>query len=283
MVKHIELLNGNDKVVVDDQYSTPMLIYKGVITTSVDNTVKPADYIQYWIPMYWKGPWKGNVNIKDEENPFNVGFMSYDYSDEKLAEITSSLVVACRPIGGDYATSAQAIFYKNTDKNTGKVTYRLTVSAMSEIQNSTVEVCVYSFFELKPKKLGLTVKDANGRLIYDVMRPPMHFLGACVGTPDVWQDVAAVYNFTMPPNVDSRYAYLTSKSASPFFAAMKFQSSGINYAETVFKSVMSFPSPTQAKVVVRRANYVAGSSNAYAISLYFENMIYCPYPAGIYI
>lgn len=280
---YLKITNDNNNVIIDDSYNTPMLIYKGVIPTNIDNSFNVNTNIySYWVFEYWRPNWTGYIDIKYVKDPAELGFVSSSWGPPQLAEIEKSLIVGVKSLSGDIAVKGTAILIRRQEED-GTYAYILRVRTYSDVQNANVEIVVYSAWELKSKNLGFSIYNETGKLIYDVMRPPMHYIGSMYGNVNAANTIAATYDMGMPPNIDSRYCYLTCKSATPYYAAYRIHAGGVSWADTTYKAVLSFPSPSSARVQLVRVNTVAGNNSSYSRNLYFENLIYCPYPNGVYI
>jgi len=280
--KLLELLNDDGNVVIDEQFNVPMLIAKGTVRCSRDNklTAPPGySFFEYFARCAWYGS-----TILLEAPPSAFGNMYAGVTtDAGMTAINlqfmENFIVAARCVQGGYAWLAgAALGWRPSD---GKVV--LAISAQCELQNGDVEVVVYKSEGLKAERETLAIFDPEGKLRFDVRKPPMMFLGSLYGGVNVWQYEAARYEMDIPADIDPAHCFITAKSGAPFYSAYKIHSGGVTFGSTMFKSIMTFPVPGKLRVQLIRVNSVDGSSGAYGFGGYFENVIYCPYPSGVYI
>lgn len=288
MAKHLEIINENNNVIIDDQFKIPMLIWKGVIRCDVARPWINPDYYDYWIRMYSSGDWTGSTTIFDialEDAPFLSWFPfdnGNDFSPKKLKEISSQLFVAIRSVSGDMCKVGVGISRIKDPNDPNKERISFKVRGETIIQNDEIVVAVYSHYPLRPRNHSLTIYNEQGLLIYDALRPPLHFLGSMYGGVDASRNPAAVYNMPLPPEIDPIHVLMTGKSTLPYWAAYRIHSGGVSWADTQYKAVLSFPDSRNAQVTLWRVRGVNGNNSSYARNLFFENLIYCPYPMGNY-
>lgn len=285
MVKHIEITNDARRVIIDDQFSVPMLIAKATVrTTRLTDNPRPPGF--YRIPFFATLPWTGNIMIKrgkreafDIELPLISAAATLAEQREIMFKFSSSLIVAGRCADGDYATIPIAYFfyYADTDE------FALFLEAQHELQGGVTDVVVYAAGGIRPKRETLAVFNSDGKLLFDARMPPLMYIGSIYGQLEVWRTVAGTFTINLPPDVDKLHVYVTQRSGAPFYSAYNIHSGGVSYGQTTFKKIITFPVPGKVAVQYVRVNYVEGSNSAYGYGGCFENIIYCPYPEGAYI
>lgn len=285
VAKYAEITNQDNVVVIDDSNPIPMLIYKGVAHPTANNPMPKIAFdgseiiisdVRYYYVSWFN--WVEHVTIFETSDlnaiPFDI---SSDITDAQLMEIAESLLVACRCNNGGYGMKSTMSFTRVNG------VYKLVANIQCEVNTGEVEFCVYSTnASLKPHKgLRCCFFNQDGKMVFDFLKPPLHILGNCYGGVNATSDPAATYTFAVPDGIDSRYAYITTRSAIPWYGAYKIGSS-VSYACTNYKAILTFPNSSTAVVTLRRVSAVNGSNSATAINMFFENLIYCPYPLGKY-
>ncbi|ENX33530.1 hypothetical protein F889_02191 [Acinetobacter colistiniresistens] len=276
MAKHIELVNTNGNIIIDDQYTVPMLLWRGFVKATDYIRVDSSSLFSEIHRQYTLYDWSGRVRFHEGDDASGMPFDSSDYSLPANRERSASFIVAVRQKDGYACTGGAAA---GLDTATGKFFVQAYVYCEANVD---VEVCIYTPLKLRPSKHTVAVYNAAGDLIYDVMKPPLHFLGGLHGGVDARNNPAAQYNVNLPPNIESQHVFITSNSAMPFYAAYRITSNNIQFASTNYKAVMTFPSSSQAQVTLWRMSTVGGNNNSISTNTFFENLIYCPYPLGKY-
>lgn len=286
MAKFIELMNEANNVVIDDAYNVPMLLKRGVVSTVTSNYVPKYDpNNSEWFFNYARFDWLGQVIVQTwsvpEEIPYGANVNSSMTVDEiraRLEEVSYDMFVAVRSGVEGYGAIAKASF----DYVSSTQLFRLIIRCESELNGNSVGYALYTYTPLKPISPTVAVFAENGSLIYDVRRPPMIFLGSLYGNLNLKQDIAGIFNFTLPNGINPNDVYVTNKSGAPFYSAYKIHSGGVSFASTPFKTVLTFPAANMATATVRRVKSVSGSNGPTYYGGFFENLIYCPYPMGNY-
>jgi hypothetical protein len=103
------------------------------------------------------------------------------------------------------------------------------------------------------------------------------------GELNVWQYEAGRFEMAIPEGVLPEHCFITNMSGTPYYSAYRIHSGGVSWGETGFKSVMTFPTPSLLRVQVVRVQDFQGSNSAFGYGGYFENLVYCPYPYGLYL
>lgn len=284
MVKHLEIANELGNIVIDENYSVPMLLLKGRVkcSTKVTFANPPAGYTfryYYARSLAWSG------YVRYMEGPIE-SFGDLFAGATTLAEIRAVVtnfnegnIIAARCASGPYATIA----FGGLGYDSITLTAFFILSASCELQNGEVDIVVYKSRNNKPSPFGMIIQDGDGKVLFDVMKPPMTFLGSMYGGINVWNNEAGRFDLTLPEGTNPEHCYITNMSGTPYYSAYNIHSGGVSWGETAFKSVMSFPSANLLRVQVLRVNAVAGTNSAFGYGGYFENVVYCPYPSGLYL
>lgn len=280
MARYLEL--SNDKtVVIDDQYNVPMLISKGRLTTNTNNKLNPLPDHSEWRHNYSRFEFRGiHYYQVVNKNSLDLDGATTDAQIiARLAVLTERLITVVRCTNGSFANVAVADFSFNTvNKN-----IFINVTGESEANTAILEYAVYLTNGLNPTSETMAIFNESGKLLFDVRRPPMMTIGSLYGDLDVWSYEAGNFNFTIPSDVQFKDCYITSKSGAPFYSGLRFNSSGISAESTPFKTVMTNPTPTTINVKVVRVYNINATSNGYGYGGFFENLVFCPYPLGVYI
>ena len=283
VAKYAEFKNENNIVVIDDSTVVPMLIYKDSVSCGQLNPMKygigtdmaTSDVGFFWVTWF---NWKNAVTVLESSDSNVFPFKGMDsMSTAQLLELAESLIICAKPINGNFGVRV----YTTITKTNG--VYKWVIYVNSEIQNGVVEFCVFNTTAILKPSTGIQCAfyNSSGDLIYDFLKPPMHVLGNCYGGVNARNNPAAVYDITLPSGVDSSFVYLTTKSALPFISSFKINSGGVSQYLGFYKAVMYFNSPTALQVKLERIGDVRNNS-VDTLDMYFENVIYCPYPKGKY-
>lgn len=287
MVKHLEIMNELGNITVDENYSVPMLVMKGRITASnyIPPTTYPPGYVvrDRFVRDY---SWHGRYTLFSSSNLADFGDLfegiTIDDEDEIIAILTTynqDNIVVGRCVTGSYAIIPFGGL--SWDKYTKIMS--LYVGAYCELKDAKVDVAIYKTTNITPSSYGMVIQDGSGKILYDVMKPPMMFLGSMSGTLNVSQYEAGRFTMTIPDGISPDDCYITRMSGTPYYSAYNITANGVTWGDTPFKSVMSFPSPTTLQVSVVRLYAVAGSNSSFGYGGFFENVVYCPYPYGLYL
>lgn len=289
MAKHIEIMNAVGNIVVDENYSVPMLIMKGRITASQYRSppTVPEGYTirQYFIDSY---SWVGTHTFFTSGNLSDFGDIFKGLSAASNEEIilnrvryfNRDLIILGRCVSGGYAIIPYGGL--TWDQSTKKASF--SVSTSCELQNGIVDVAIYKYKNIKPSsQFGLVIQNASGEVLYDVMKPPMMFLGSMSGSLNVGQYEAGRFEINIPDGINPSDCFVTALSGTPYYSAYQIYSGGVSWADTGFKSVITFPTRNTLRVQVVRVKEVPGSNSAFGYGGFFENVVYCPYPYGLYL
>lgn len=288
VVKYIEIANEQSNVVIDEQYNVPMLLARVTVSTTVSTytpKIYPNQNDSEWMFNYAKFDWIGSVAVASWASAAEVPFeLEGDVSTlvlltEKLNSLALDMVTASRCLSGDYGVLSSVYAYH--DKVANKVELRL--SAECELRGGLVEVVVYAPSNVKPVNPTLAIFSETGKLVYDVRKPPMVYLGSVYGDLNLKWQIAGNFFYTIPVGIERKDVFMTSKAGAPYYSAYKIGAGGVSFASTPFKTVVSYPSATQINVQVIRVRNVSGTSGETFFGGFFENLIYCPYPPGLYI
>lgn len=280
VAKYLEL--SNDKtVVIDDQYNVPMLIAKGRVSVVSANKLKPIKDHSDWRHNYARYEYNGYTY--EQINSINsldmAGAVTATEIEARLAILTQRLIAVVRCVNGTYAAVVTADFsYNSTTKRVF-----LNVEGQSEFNGAVLEYAVYITNGLNPTSETLAIFNEAGKLLFDVRRPAMLTIGSLYGDLNVWNYEAGNFNITKPADIPFTDCFITSKSGAPFYSALRFHSGGITAESTPYKAVMTSPNSTTINVKVIRAINISASSNGYGYGGFFENLVYCPYPIGVYV
>lgn len=285
MVKHLEIKNDSGNVIIDENYQVPMLIAKGRFTTNTANrpvTYRPGYTNVYFYPNWT--PWSGRNELFRSTNPDDFGdiFKGADTYDEKLRrtnKFNQDLIIAYRVLNGEHAVIPRASL--NWDQYSDFGSFSVRADSMSE--GAEVEVIVYKMADVPASDIGMVIQNAEGDVLFDIMKPPMMVLDSVYGNLNVWNTEAGRFTINIPDGIAQEHCFITNRSGTPYYSAYKIHSGGVDWGETLFKTVMSFPNPNQILIRVVRNNSVSGSNNAFGYGGFFENVLYCPYPEGLYL
>ena len=280
VAKYLEL--SNDKtVVIDDQYNVPMLLVKGRLNVVNSNKLLPIKDHSEWRHNYARFDYIGTMynQINSICSLDMAGAVTDAEINARLALLTQRLITVVRCTNGAYAAVASSDFsYNPTTKRVF-----LNTSGESEVNGAILEYAVYITNGLNPNSETLAIFNEAGKMLFDVRRPAMLTIGSLYGELDVWNYEAGNFNLTKPADVPATDCYITSKSGAPFYSALRFHSGGITAESTPYKAVMTSPNSTTINVKVIRAINISASSNGYGYGGFFENLVYCPYPLGVYV
>lgn len=273
VAKYIEIINDNKIVVIDDTYLAPKLIARLTIDT---NFTRPED--QWAIPMYATWKTTGTHYIKETNTLRELGF-DYDDTSEAISEINSTLFVFARSLTGRGLKVTARVSKSGT---TGK--YVISIKLDSDILGDEAEVCLYSASpKLQPLPYGMAAYNEKGEMVFDALRGVLQNIGTIGGGVNVWQDPAAVYTIDVPTDIKKEDVFISFRSGMPYYSAYKISSGGVSYGDTNYEPIMDMTQ--KGKIIVRliRQRYVAGNNSSYGYGGYFENVICCTQPPGIYI
>lgn len=282
-------MNDHGNIVVDENYSVPQLLMKARVncnTYSPPPTIPPGYTIrEKYIDSY---RWRGFVQLFRSDNLADFGSIFEGLTidsppDDLVARIRNfnyGLIVVARCASGGYAITANANLGWDRYNKYGTI----SVSATCELQDALVDVAVYTTTDyIKATPFGMHIYNADGKLLFDLMRPPMMFIGSMRGELNVWQYEAGSFDLPLPDEVEQEHCYITRMSGTPYYSAYNIHSGGVSWGSTGFKSIMSFPTPTTLRVQVVRVSDFQGSNSAFGYGGFFENVVYCPYPYGLYL
>lgn len=269
MAKYLEIRNGNNKVIIDDSKRVAKFLYRGSFKGRSDQS------LSYFLTDGDNFAYNTSFMIHQNVSLASLGFSPGQSRDK----INGELMVFARSSGGK-AFRVKSYFTVSAADNS-KVT--LSVFLGTDTAGLDIEICLYTIADMVPCKMGSQAFNAQREIVFDSMRGYMQTVGAIYGSVNVRADPAATYTLNIPAGLDSKNLFISQRSALPFFSAYNIHSGGVRYGQTYFFPVMSFPNSTSLVVQLRRQNYVAGDNSTTSFAGFFENVIYCPYPSGVWI
>ena len=274
MVKYFEIRNDNVNVVIDDKFVTPKFLIKKQVFTS--STLKPAS--NYRTPT---NEWAYNYQQHILAFGPSLRALGFDYPDTEagLTEVRRRLMVFARNDNNEAFRALTFIRYDNTSAR-----YELGVSVVADTPNSPIQLCLYTTAKMTPSKLGMLVYNAQQELVFDALKGYLQHVGTLHGGVRVGAGVgvAATYTLALPATVNQQHLYISQRSSLPFYAAYRISSSGVSYASTHYRPVLSFPNATTLQVQLVAQRNVSGNNQSQSYSGFFENIIYCPYEHDVY-
>lgn len=274
MASYLEIKNANGRIVIDDMYASPKFCYRSIVNIPL-SPKKPSGYLG---PMH---KYFGRFEIFSFSKPSDLGFdmppgLDND-SDDAVIYIRKNLLLFVR---SDSNTAVRVSIYIENSPDGGLVLYGYINAG---IQYPVVEYCIYTRSKMLPCKYGAQSFNEKGELIYDAMRGYLSHIGTMNGGVNISKNPAATYIFELQGDLDSRNLFVSQNSTLPYYAAYNIHSGGVDYASTFFYPVMSLPDSKTLKVDLVKQFQVNGSNSASSFSEYFESVIYCPYPNGVWI
>lgn len=274
MASYIEVRNANNAVVIDDQFSIAKFLYRDSVSTRSTQSSQSAS----------DGPKYKYVNFAPLirfNKPSDLGFIMPDGLDntspEALAYLKREIMVFARcNVTTAFMAKVEVMLSSNGD---GVV--RFDVKA--DLPDTPIEICLYTTAPMIPCKYGAQAFNAKGELVFDAMRGYLSHVGTMSGGVDISKYIAATYTFEVQGDLDPKNLFISFNSTIPYYSAYNIHSGGVSYGSTLFPPVMSFPSPNTLRVDLVKQNEVSGDNNKNSFSHYFENVIYCPYPSGVWI
>ena len=268
MAKYFELRNENRNVIVDDQFSTPKFLYKfDLITSSAPNPNPIKVDASYFDYAYERTPFAQAATLRG---------LGFDYDDSE-AQIVRSRLMAFVRTESNVAFSVTPVLRLN---EAGM--WEICITAGADAPSVKLTICVYTTAKMLPSKRGLLVYSPTGELIFDALKGYLQHVAILTGNVNVGNAVAATYTTTVPSGMSASNLFISMRSALPYYAAYRISSSGVSYAYTYYYPRMTFPNATTMQVQLIQQRNVPGNNSATKYQGYFENVIYCPYPKGIY-
>lgn len=268
MAKYLEIRNANNNVVIDDQYNVAKFLYRDSAITS--GVVAPVFVVI-----------DGNNFIYRTTHIVKVfkNFQALGFADGlNYVDIVGDLMLFTRsPSGKPFKAKLQLVYYRDRDE------WELELMVGSDHPTFIVEYCIYTMSKMRPCSFGAQAFNSKGELVFDAMRGYLQVVGSMYGGVDVRNNPAATYEINIPAGLDMNNVFISCRSAFPYYAAYKIGGGGVSYSQTYFYPVMSFPNPTTMIVKLDRQNNVSGNNSATAYNAYYENVIYCPYPSGVWV
>ncbi|TSH74873.1 hypothetical protein E2K73_07630 [Acinetobacter sp. RF15A] len=285
MVKHLEITNDTGNVVIDENYQVPMLIARGAVVADRSST-RPPDPPGYSITTFFVDwtPWSGRINLRESANVEDFGdiFQGAATDDERGAAartFNQDLIIGYRVRNGEHAVIPNGGV--QWDKYAQKAFFFLSIMSMSE--GAEVDIVVFKMADVPPSKQGMIIKNGEGDILFDVMKPPMMVLDSVYGNLNVNNHEAGRFTINIPDDIQPAHCFVTHCSGTPYYSAYRIHSGGVSWGETFFKTLMSFPTPNQIMLRVVRNNNVDGNNSSFGYGGFFENVLYCPYPNGLYL
>lgn len=267
MASYVEIRNANGNVIVDDQFEVAKFLYRDKFTTTSTETY------QYVIIDGNTFKYQTVHIVKKFLNYSDLGFDP----NLKWADVVSNLMLFARsPSGLPFRASLSMASYMGEDEIT------LEVRVGSDYPAFEVEFCLYTMSKMKPCSFGAQAFNANGELVFDAMRGYLQVIGSMYGGVNVWTNPAATYEMKIPEGLNMDNVFISHRSALPYFAAYKIGSGGVSHAQSYFYPSMWFKDSTTLVVDLLQQNPTGGNS-ASAYNAYYENVVYCPYPSGVWI
>jgi len=277
--KYIEIKNANGNLVIDDQYNIPKFLYRG-FAYSTTTSFKPS--------TLWDGDtfkYRGEVPFKKVVVKFNVpsdlGFNLPDESPSYSLILRSMLVFSKSSDQKPY--TFYVAFRMNDESDSNQYRRALWAYVTSDVPNQEIEFCLYTSLPMIPCKMGAQAFNKHGELIFDAMRGYLQVIGNMYGGVNVKNNPCAVYRIDVPVGLNPDNIFFSNRSTLPFYSAYNIGANGVKYGETFF-----FPKPrmegNNRLIVELFAQYnVSGNNSAKSYNNYYENVIYCPYPSGVWI
>ena len=131
----------------------------------------------------------------------------------------------------------------------------------------------------------MLVYNAQQELVFDALKGYLQHVGTLHGGVRVGAGVgvAATYTLALPATVNQQhFIYFPAFHPFHFYAAYRISSSGVSYASTHYRPVLSFPNATTLQVQLVAQRNVSGYTNHNLTQVFFENIIYCPYEHDVY-
>lgn len=269
MDKYFEIRNANQHVIVDDQFKVSKFLYRSkfITTDTPRNASWQADGMDFRYVTFH--------TVKDfvydfSTLGFNAGSSWEDFARNTMLFARSSSQKAFR-------AQVRAIKYG------GKDYYRIEVLAYSNEKSFEVEFCLYTLDDMKPCSFGAQAFNRDGKLIFDAMRGYLQVVGSMYGGVDALKNPAAIYRMPIPNGLNMENVFISHRSAMPFYSAYSIGSGGVSYNETYFYPVMRVEGGNILEVRLVRQNDGVGNNSKTVYNNYYENVIYCPYPSGVWI
>lgn len=268
MAKYLEIRNANNNVIVDDDYKVAKFLYRQAIMTTWQETNQAA-IVDGAVFRYW------TVFVVKKFNSFEeLGFVA---GLEWDAVVSSFMLFARSSSGLPFRASLNLIKYLNDPQ------WTLELRIGSDHSYFEVEYCIYTMQDMQPCSMGAQAFNERGELMFDAMRGYLQVVGSMYGGVDVRNNPAAIYEMKIPEGLNMDNVFISHRSALPYYSAYKIGSGGVSHAQTYFYPVMSFKDSTTLVVKLEHQNPVGGNNSATAYNAYYENVIYCPYPSGVWI
>lgn len=265
MDKYIEIKNARNNVIIDDQYKVAKFVYRGKITTN--NVVFKGGITDGKTFKYRSGE-----RLATFEELELLGFLSSD----KSAYINKFMLFCRSRSGVPFRAWLRVMEYSGENRG-------LFIEAGCDLPSIDIEYCLYTLADMKPCSFGAQAFNSKGELVFDAMRGYLQVVGSMYGGVNVQNNPAAIYEIAIPEGLNMDNVFISHRSALPYYAAYKIGGSGVSYAQTYFYPVMSFKNSTTLVVKLEQQNPVGGNNSATAYNAYYENVIYCPYPSGVWI
>lgn len=271
MANYIEIKNANGNTIVDDRWNIPKFLYRGKVKGgNIPPTSKMTSYTD------------GNSFIYREYITFlhvpsikSLGF-GLDYSFDNWAKIVNSIWVFAK---ATEQKSFRVEFKMHGSEDKG---WDLKLYIGSDVPSHEIEFCLYTDLPMVPCKMGAQVFNENGELIFDAMRGYLQVIGTMSEGVNVRNNPAATYRMTLPPELDTNNVFMSFRSTLPFYSAYNIGANGVSYGATFYFPVMRYEGQTIVVDLVQQYN-VSGNNGATEYSKFYEHLIYCPYPSGVWI
>lgn len=293
MAEYFNLINDNNEVVIDDKFFIPMLIYRGKYSTNIH--LPP---VTQWIKMrfYTHWEWVGRLSLGRKGTMKELGLVpridqTPDMDEQKLTEVRaeagriSKLFITCaRTDVPNTGVSGRLELISYWVDNNTRLEFELLITFQSRFQGTPVELAIYCMDSrvLRASNIGFQIFHDTGEVLFDAFRGVFQVIGVMNGGVDVWKNPAATYVFQIPKIIDKKDVFVSCRSGLPYFSAYRIHNSGVDWNYTSFEPRLEF---TQDSLIVRlmRQKDFGGSNSAYGYGGYFENVVYCMQPEGIYL
>lgn len=270
MANYIEIKNANGKTIVDDRWSIPKFLYRGKVKgggATVSNVQTDGNSFRC----------RNTVTFLSMPSFRSMGF-DMDDSTESWRLIKNSMLLFARSEN----QSPFRVMFEMHGSNIEGMAWDLKLFVGSDWPDHEIEFCLYTDLPMIPCKMGAQAFNEKGELIFDAMRGYLQVMGTMSGGVNVRQNPAATYRMPLPPQLDTKNVFMSFRSTLPFYSAYNIGANQVRYGATFYYPVMRYEGQTIVVDLMQQYN-VDGSNGATEYNMFYEHMIYCPYPSGVWI
>ena len=276
MANYLELRNDNNVTVINDEFPLPCLLFRGTVTTNVNNTPVGVNAFRLYASYNYYGMVTKVATVSDDL--YSLG-INLPYSSENITLFNNNIIAFYRSDSGQ-GCMAQFSLVQSSSSNPVELQVVLSSSALG-VSGEIVAYCLNPKL-LLPRNFGGHFKNSSGEVVFEFMRGPMQIIGTMSGAVNTYNDPAATYEFNIPSGLDANNVFISCRSSLPFHSAYKINSKGVSQSSSIYEPRLTW---TTSKLTVNlvRQSPISGTNSVYSYGGYFENIAYVVQPRGWYI